>query len=79
MAGLAFAVVFVVAAAALDGQGWRLGAVAAGISASAFAVTSLAAIDAASAASGAWSVAVLAWGLAVPSSVGQDRRVVEGG
>jgi hypothetical protein len=65
MAVLAFAIVFVVAAAALGGRGWRLGATTAALSAIAFGVTSVATPGAASAVGPVWAVATVVWGGAV--------------
>lgn len=69
MAVFALALVLVVAAAALGGRGWRLGAATAGVSAAAVGGASLAAADAASAVAPVWALAVVVWGAAVLSVV----------
>lgn len=76
MAVFAFALVFVVAAAAFGGRGWRLGATTVGLSAMAFGVTSVATPAAASAVAPVWAVAAVVWGGAVLSAAWLEKRAV---
>ena len=76
MAVVAFAVVLVVAAAALGGRGWRLGATTAGLSATALGVISIAAPAAASAVAPMCAVAALVWGGALLSATWLDKPAV---
>jgi hypothetical protein len=63
MAIVAFMVLLAVAAAALPGVGWRLGARVAALTALAIGAASLIAIPAASALWWGWAIAAVAWGL----------------
>lgn len=64
MAVIAFAVVLVMAAAALPSKGWRLGPRVAGLAAVAVGSVSLLAPSSASAIGSGWAVAAVLWGLA---------------
>lgn len=64
MAVLAFAVILVVASAALPSTGWRLGPRVAGLAAVTVGSASLVATSSASAVGAGWGVAAIVWGLA---------------
>jgi hypothetical protein len=64
MSAVAFVGLLVLSGAGFGLRGWRIGAAAVGLSATAIGVTSLVASEAASAISLTWSIALVLWGLA---------------